>query len=223
MDRILVVEDAKDISDSLCGYLRNKGYEVLHAKTLNEARLLLSDDLSLILLDYNLPDGNGLDFCKEIKNMQSTPIIFLTVNSEENSIIACLDSGADDYITKPFKLEILSSRINAILRRVSKDINTFTCNGISLDVNNYTASLDGNYVELTAQEYKLLYLLMSNKNRIMTRDILLDIIWDSKGYIVNDNTLTVTMKRLRTKLNNPPFIKTIRGVGYRLEDINEQK
>ncbi|HEX3077075.1 MAG TPA: response regulator transcription factor [Lachnospiraceae bacterium] len=149
------------------------------------------------------------------------PIIFLTVRDEENDIVKGLDMGADDYITKPFQLPVLLSRMNAVLRR-TKDINCniLTCGEIKVDKTRTIAFYKEQELALTAGEYRLLLVFLENKNQTITRTQLLSKLWDADGYFVNDNTLTVTIKRLREKLCNPSYIKTLRGIGYRMEELS---
>ena len=230
MNRILVVEDDQTISLGIRTYLEKSGFETIAATNLEEAKisLLNEKELVLILLDLNLPDGIGYELCEFIRKRDHIPIIFLTVCDEEEQIVKGLDLGADDYITKPFKLSILLSRIQAVLRRTrhlrevaSCDYNQNTilkCGKVSIDVQKKYTYLDGQKVDLTVGEYRLLHILLSNKNHTLTRQQLLEKLWDENEQFVNDNTLTVMMKRLREKLGHPTFIKTIRGIGYLIED-----
>ena len=173
----------------------------------------------LMLIDWNLPDGTGENLCKLIrKEYPELPVIFITVKDAVNDIINAFKTGADDYITKPFDLEILYSRINALLRRSRGVGSILTCNAIRIDKSTYKVFVDNKEISLSHIEYKLLLLLMENKNHTVMRDKLLELIWDVNGNYVNNNTLTVAMKRLREKLHNPECIKTIRSFGYRMEE-----
>lgn len=166
-----------------------------------------------MLLDLNLPDGNGFSFCRQVKAFDVTlPVIFLTVRDDEKDIVRGLDMGADDYIVKPFLLSVLSSRIRAVLRRSSRtaEKGMLICGDISMDTEKLKAYIGTAEVVLTAGELRLLRVLLENKNQAITRNRLLELLWDADGNFVNDNTLTVTMKRLR-KAGNPKQIQTLRG------------
>ena len=180
---------------------------------------LLSGGYQLILLDLNLPDGSGYELCRWVKQRMDIPVIFLTVRDEVRDITKGLDMGADDYITKPFNISVLESRIGAVLRRVSAHREVvLTCGALSLDRERMQAVLEGEEIGLTALEYRLLLVLMENKGRTLPRRLILEKLWDAEGNFVNDNTLTVTIKRLREKLGNTEYIVTVRGIGYRLEE-----
>jgi len=218
--KLYYIEDDENIASKVCTYLGEKGYEVLMLHDISDAKHKLSCEVpSLCLVDWNLPDGTGGDLCKWIRNrFPELPIIFITVKDQINDIVNGFQIGADDYITKPFDLEILYSRIHALLRRVGKTNRFLTCGEITVDQCSYTVLAGQKEVSLSSMEYQLLLLLIENKNRTVTRQSLLEMIWDANGNYVNDNTLTVTMKRLREKLHNPACIKTIRSFGYRMED-----
>lgn len=220
MKQILIIEDDETILFGLQTALKKNGFLPIGCSSLTEARENFSEHISLILLDWNLPDGTGDAFCRYIKNISEIPIIFLTVRDDEKDIVKGLDIGADDYIIKPFQITVLLSRINAVLRR-TKDISqsVLTCGEITLDKTKTKAFCKGQELSLTAGEYRLLTILLENKDQTLTRTQLLDKLWDIECNFVNDNTLTVTMKRLREKLNNSQCIKTIRGIGYRMEDV----
>lgn len=180
--------------------------------------------MELVLLDLNLPDGSGFAFCSQVKAFDETlPVIFLTVRDDEKDIVKGLDMGADDYIVKPFLLSVLLSRVRAVLRRSTRaaEKGKLTCGDISMDTEKMKAYLGTEEVVLTAGELRLLRVLMENKNQAITRNRLLELLWDADGNFVNDNTLTVTMKRLREKMNNPKQIQTLRGIGYRMEETGE--
>lgn len=219
MKQILIIEDDETIMFGLQTALKKNGFLPVCCTSLAEGREKLSDHIALILLDWNLPDGMGSDYCRYVKVKRDIPVIFLTVRDDEKDIVMGLDMGADDYIIKPFQITVLISRINAVLRR-TKDISqsVLTCGEITVDKGKTKAFFTGQELALTAGEYRLLTVLLENKDHTLTRIQLLDKLWDTDGNFVNDNTLTVTMKRLREKLNSPPCIKTIRGIGYRMED-----
>ena len=175
----------------------------------------------MILIDWNLPDGSGITLCEWIRRQfgDAVSILFLTVKGETPEVVKGFQSGADDYLVKPFELEVLYARILAVLRRMGKkDGRELSCDDISLDQEKMTAYLNGKEIVLTSLEYRVLAYLMERKGKTVTRSKLLEEIWDSNGSYVNDNTLTVTIKRLREKFKNPSCIKTVRSFGYRMED-----
>ncbi|WP_315168118.1 response regulator transcription factor [Metaclostridioides mangenotii] len=221
MFTILIIEDDDTIAFGIKSFLSKNNYKVIHGENLKKGKELFKNDIDLILLDLNLPDGSGFDFCCYVKEIKDVPIIFLTIKDEESTMIKGLDMGGDDYITKPFKLSVLQSRITAVLRRtlkqqIQEDI--LWCNNIKVIKSESRVYINNHEVDLTVNEYNLLLQLLENKNRTVTRAILLEKIWDVHGEFVNDNTLSVAVKRLRDKLEDDSFIKTVRGIGYRLED-----
>lgn len=221
MNTILLVEDSESIVMGLKYSLEQEGFRVTSAKTIAEAEVASNYDL--ILLDITLPDGNGFDFFKEIKKKEDIPVIFLTARDEEIDIVKGLDLGAEDYIVKPFRVKELISRIKVALRRYNKITSSIIeCNGITLDTENMEAKKDGQRIELTSLEFKILLMLFTNKNKLVTREMILNKIWDLAGNFVNDNTLTVYIKRIREKIgdNDGKIIKTIRGVGYKVDEKN---
>lgn len=219
MIHILLLEDDETITFGITSALARKGFEVTACSTLKEAKEAFSGKFQLILLDLNLPDGSGYDFCRWVKGHMDIPIIFLTVCDDASDITKGLDMGADDYITKPFHLSVLESRIAAVLRRVPKAAgHILTCQKLTLDTEKMRAWQNGQEIVLTALEYRLLHVLMENKGRTLPRNLILDKLWDAEGNFVNDNTLTVTVKRLREKLGDSDGIETIRGIGYRMEE-----
>lgn len=231
MKKILIVEDDDTIGMGLKYYLEGEDFEVILAGTGERAILELNnnDDIKLILLDINLPDISGFDLFKRIKEMRKVSIIFLTANDLEVSIVRGLDMGADDYITKPFKARELTSRINAVLRRNNTDnydnANIIKIGNVSIDINQAKVTKNDKQIFLTALEYKILLLLVLNPNIVFTREKILADIWDVAEEYVNDNTLTVYIKRIREKIeddpSNPKIIMTIRGIGYKIGDINK--
>ena len=231
MKKILIVEDDDTIGMGLKYYLEGEDFEVILAGTGEKAILELNnnDDIKLILLDINLPDISGFDLFKKIKEMRKVSIIFLTANDLEVSIVRGLDMGADDYITKPFKARELTSRINAVLRRNNTDnydnANIIKIGNVSIDINQAKVTKNDKQIFLTALEYKILLLLVLNPNIVFTREKILADIWDVAEEYVNDNTLTVYIKRIREKIeedpSNPKIIMTIRGIGYKIGDINK--
>ncbi len=215
---VLIVEDDTTIATAIAGFLKDQGFDTLWVNTIKRAKQSLNQNIDIILVDYSLPDGVGYELCRYSYSHFKIPLIFITVNDNEKDIIKCLEAGADDYITKPFKLSILLSRINAVLRRSpNSDSVLLKCQDVVLDKSSGQVYNKGEEVLLTATEFKLLLTFMENIDQLLTREILLKKLWDQSGNFVNDNTLTVTMKRLREKLGFPSSIKTIRGIGYRLQ------
>lgn len=222
MSKILLVEDDKSIVLTLSEFLESEGFTVCDANGRTEALAHLKNEMfDLILLDVCLLDGNGFSLCTEIKKQYTVPVIFLTASSDEGSIVAGLDIGADDYISKPFKPRELISRIRSVLRRCTGSRNIITAENISIDTDKGTVEKNGEEIILSALEYKILLLFAANRGRLLSRTRLLDEIWDIAGDFVNDNTLTVYIKRIREKIEddaqNPKIIKTIRGMGYRMD------
>ena len=224
MYKILIVEDDSAIRLGLRYYLEQEGFAVLEADSVLSARNNFNSLVDLVLLDINLPDGNGFDLFKEIKNKCDIPIIFLTANYLEVSVVMGLDMGADDYITKPFKARELVSRIKSVLRRTrgKSDSNIIKIHDILIDMKQAKVFKGGIDVMLTALEYKILLILALNINTVFSRDKILSDIWDVNEAFVNDNTLTVYIKRIREKIeddpNNPKIILTVRGIGYKVGD-----
>lgn len=219
--KILLLEDDGAIAGALAGFLAEKGCCVTRCATLCEARDRLSTALpDVAVLDWNLPDGEGAAFCRELRQRwPRLPILLLTVRSDTRDILAGFDCGADDYVTKPFDREVLYSRLAALWRRSRPGAEeVMQCGGIRLDPARQAVTCGGAPVALAPLEYQLLYRLMQNRGRTVTRQQLLDALWDHNGRFVNDNTLTVTMKRLREKLGRPAALKTVRSFGYRLEE-----
>ena len=222
MKNILLVEDNEAIIMGLKYSLEQENIKVLIAKNVIETRQKLNQEkIDLVLLDVSLPDGNGFDICKKIKKKQDIPVIFLTAQDEETSVVFGLDLGADDYITKPFRTRELISRINSVLRRYGKKEDTTNIvqyKNIKIDTNSAKVYKDEKEIIFTSLEYKILLMLFTNQNKLITREQLLEKIWDIAGNFVNDNTLTVYIKRIREKLQDETIIKTVRGLGYRIGD-----
>lgn len=226
MTKILLVEDDGQIAAYLGELLRAEGFDTQIAGSKKEAgECLLAQDFDLVLLDVSLPDGNGFSICAEIKREYEIPVIFLTASGDEYSVVAGLDMGADDYIAKPFRPRELISRIRSVLRRCKKEQRILSCGDLRVNVSSATVTKGEKELFLSALEYRLLLLLLQNKGQILTRNQLLEEIWDASGEYVNDNTLSVYMKRLREKIEenpqSPRLLHTIRGIGYRMEDRAE--
>lgn len=226
MPKIYYVEDDAAIAQFVKEYLEQKGCQVEIFSLLETVRTALRQERpELILVDWNMPDGQGDGLCRWIREQwPALPLIFLTVRGESRDIVCGFENGADDYVVKPFELEVLYSRIQALLRRAGQTASgtgergKLCCGGLTLDTERMRVFSGGKEVALSQPEYQLFQILMENKGRTVTRARLLEQIWDSGGNFVNDNTLTVTMKRLREKLGNPACIRTIRSFGYRMED-----
>lgn len=221
MTTIYYIEDDPSIARSVKEYLEQHNFQVIIYTTIVGARSAVKAMLpQILLLDWNMPDGQGDRFCRWVRSeWKQLPIIFLTVRDDAKDIVAGFSDGADDYVVKPFELEVLHSRILALLRRANQVKETrLYCDNILIDTEKIAVFCNQEEVVLSQPEYQLLLLLMENKGKTLMREKLLEQVWDMNGSYVNDNTLTVTMKRLREKLCNPACIKTIRSFGYRMED-----
>ncbi len=221
MADIFLVEDDKGIIENLKEFLSTEGFSVVSATGQTEAlERLEKENFDLVLLDISLAEGNGFAVCSYIKQNTDIPVIFLTASGDEYSVVSGLDMGADDYISKPFRPRELVSRINSVLRRTGKVQSVLSAKDISIDTTKAIVKKAGKEVYLSALEYRLLLVLFHNKGILMTREKLLEEIWDVAGEFVNDNTLTVYIKRLREKIENDPakpeIILTVRGLGYKV-------
>lgn len=223
MKRIFFVEDDQSLINGLSFALKKQGYDTDIARTKQEAELLWTEGkYDLAILDVSLPDGSGYEVCKKIRRTSKIPIMFLTAADEETDIIMGLDIGGDDYITKPFKLAVLMSRINALLRRSSnfnQEDAELASNGITVKLLKGKVYKNGSPIELTASEYKLLCMFMESPNIVLSAEQILGRLWDCDENYVDNNTLTVYIRRLRTKIEddpgNPKMILTVRGMGYK--------
>lgn len=221
---IFLLEDDEAIGIGLTYSLENEGYNVTLAKSVKEAEKIIDEkEFSLYILDLTLPDGSGYDVCKRIKAKGDLPVIFLTAYDDEVNVIMGFELGADDYISKPFRVKELMLRIKSVMRRYSNETSDRIIKINSLKINTNEAKVYKNNEEiiLTAMEYRLLLILLSNRGKVLSRTALLENIWDVAGDFVEDNTLTVYIKRLRDKIEEDPakpeFIKTVRGLGYVIE------
>lgn len=221
---IFLLEDDNAIGIGLTYSLKNEGYSVTIAKTVEEAlEIIRNKTFTLYILDLTLPDGSGYDVCTQIKKQGDLPVIFLTAYDDEVNVIMGLELGADDYISKPFRVKELLARIKTVLRRYNKDTADGMINigNIKINTNEAKVYKDSKEVILTAMEYRLLLIFINNRGIVLSRQKLLEDIWDVAGDFVNDNTLTVYIKRLRDKIEEDPaspnIIKTVRGLGYILE------
>lgn len=219
--RILLVEDNESIILGLEYLLTQEGYQAVTARSLEEAAAAVKKQpIDLILLDIMLPDGNGFDFCRRVKEECDISVIFLTAREEEWDVVKGLDLGADDYIVKPFRNRELISRIKSVLRRNGKGSLILQCGDIIMNLETGMVSRGGEEIPLTKLEYKILSSMMAYPGKLFTREEILAGIWDISNNFVNDNTLTVSIKRIREKLGDEDgkIIKTVRGIGYRIEN-----
>ena len=231
MNKILLLEDDAGLIDGLCYSLKKNGFDVEPVRTVSEILKLLVqiDRYDLLILDVTLPDGTGFEVCEKVRNQNTRiPIIFLTASDEEVNVIRGLDTGGDDYITKPFKLGELCSRIRALLRRAGVDGQdhppSIQCGDIMIDFTGSRVLLKGRLLDLTITEYRLLCLLVQNADQTLTRNTILKRLWDNEGDFVDDNTLSVYVRRLREKVETDPFhpehLLTVRGFGYQWKEVS---
>lgn len=218
MEQILIVEDDNTLNSGLCKALREEGRRIVSCESIAEARDQLSlNTVSFVLLDVNLPDGNGLELLREIKTLYpEIPVILLTANDTDRDIVAGLEQGADDYITKPFSLSVLRARVNTQLRKAQRSTGegVFSDNVYVFDFNSMVFTVGGRQVELSKTEQRLLHILTDNSGLTVKRDVLIDRLWTDGAEFVDENALSVTVKRLRDKLSAQEKIKTIYGIGY---------
>lgn len=220
MATILIVEDDKLLNKGVSFALKKEGYEIISAYTKREGKaLILNNNIDFLLLDINLPDGSGLDLCNEIRENAKFPIVFFTSNDTEGDMIKGFENGCDDYLAKPFSIEVLKYKVNAMIKRkieVNKD--EFRHKELSIDFNSMKVQKNHREIKLTSTEYKLLELLAKNRGNVMTKEVILEKIWDLNNNFVDENTLSVNIRRLRKKIENdsknPEYIITIFGIGY---------
>lgn len=223
MKKILLVEDDLSLIDGLKFFIQKNGFYVDIAKTVKEALETFEEsNYDMLVLDLTLPDGTGFDICRTVRQSSNVPIIFLTASDEEVNVVMGLDIGGDDYITKPFKLNELMSRINAIMRRTNIlqiEQNVVHSNDIMINLEESRVFKNKNEIEVTSAEYRLLCLFMKNPNIVLTREKILDRLWDNNGSFIDDNTLSVYIRRLRCKIEDDPekpkYLLTVRGTGYK--------
>ena len=221
MSKILIVEDDITIIRTLDAYLHSEGFETVSVSEEREAlTAIVNENVDLLLLDISLAEGNGFAVCEAAKG-HGLPVIFLTASGDENSVVHGLDMGADDYIAKPFRPRELVSRIRSVLRRSGKTNSVAMLGSVSVDAEKGIVSKNGTEINLSALEFRLLMTFVNHRGKLLTRNALLEEIWDAGGDFVNDNTLTVYIKRLREKIEDDPqkpeIIKTVRGLGYRVD------
>lgn len=218
MKKILMIEDDTDLQEGLAFSLNLDGYETTCTAAAQEGlRLLKSSRFDLLLLDCNLPDGNGFELCTQIRSFSQIPILMLTARDTEMDEVKALELGANDYMRKPFSLAVLKVRIRKLLQRTEQP-EILVSNGISIDKNRCTVSRNEEEIICSQTEYRLLLYLIENKNKVLSKDQILHHIWDSSGKFVDDNTVSVNIRRLRTKIEADPaapcFLKTVYGLGY---------
>ncbi|MBO5259634.1 MAG: response regulator transcription factor [Agathobacter sp.] len=223
MTNILLVEDDPGIVANLTEFLKREGFSITAVNGQTKAMELLMEEnvpFDLLLLDVSLSDGNGFSICAAVKAKMSIPVIFLTASGDEYSVVTGLDLGADDYIPKPFRPRELISRINSVLRRYGTKPVLFSYEGLTLDPGKAQVHKNGQELFLSALEYRLLLFFFQNRGTVLSRTRILEELWDLAGEFVNDNTLTVYIKRLREKIEddpaNPVYIQTLRGIGYKM-------
>ena len=220
MATVLIIEDDKILNRGVTFALKKEGYNVISAYSKFEGKqMILNNEIDFLLLDINLPDGNGIDICKEIRGKVNFPIVFFTANDTEEDMVKGFESGCDDYITKPFSVALLRHKVNATLRKnniINKNI--FEYDSLKVDFDKMSVVINDKEVNLTITEYKLLELLIKNRGQVLTKEILLEKVWDSNGNFVDGNTLSVNIRRLRSKIEidskKPRYIITIFGIGY---------
>lgn len=220
MSRVLVIEDDEILNGGLCYNLQKRGITPFSAYTLEEAKgLLLKEAYDLIVLDVNLPDGSGFEFAQDIVALYEIPFIFLTAHNLEDEIIGGYHMGAEDYITKPFRIQIAMEKIQAVLRRCGgrHEESCYSCGNLDIDFEKRIVRKSGELLELTPTEFDLLQFFCKNRRKILTKDILLENIWDSRRRFVSEHTLSLNISRLRNKIADDKFdyIKNIYGMGYR--------
>jgi len=220
MKKILIIEDDENLSRGIAFTFEKDGYDAVSTGNIKEGkRMLEQQKIDLIILDLGLPDGNGMDFCKEIRSHSKIPIIMLTACDLETDEVSGLLAGADDYITKPFSLSIFRARVETLLRRMEAESSHIILSGkYRLDTNLCKLFQEDEEILISATEYKLLYFLMTNAEQVLSKEQILSSLWDNDGNFVDENTLPVNISRLRAKLEddpkNPRIIKTIHGIGY---------
>ncbi len=221
--KIAMIEDDSTISFAVSTFMKRYNVEVVVFDSLEATKQIDLKDYNLIILDANLPDGSGFDYLKWLREFSGIPVIMLTVKNEDEYVLKGFENGADEYITKPFSLPVLKARIDNLFRRKGMSNNEIVFNELNLNLSSMTAKLNNDNLELNRQEFAVLELLLENKNVNLIRERIIDTVWEYDLYEVNDNTLTVTVKRLRNKLKDyGKYIKTVRGIGYMWEDSSDE-
>ncbi|MGI6070087.1 MAG: response regulator transcription factor [Blautia sp.] len=225
MQRILVVEDDLMLNEGIVYKLKKEGYETISAHDLEETKKMLGQQPDLVILDVNLPDGDSREFLKRLRAQNPVPVIFLTARNTEKDMIGGYDAGGDDYVTKPFSMAVLLCRVKALLKRNQEGSRKFYYSGsLSYDFENGQLVISGETIPLTPTEGKLLEVLLNHRNMVLTREVLLDRVWDVDENFVDEKTLNVNIQRLRKKIErepgNPKWIRTVFGIGYKWSDGN---
>ena len=221
--KIAMIEDDSTISFAVSTFMKRYNVEVVVFDSLEATKQIDLKDYNLIILDANLPDGSGFDYLKWLREFSGIPVIMLTVKNEDEYVLKGFENGADEYITKPFSLPVLKARIDNLFRRKGMSNNEIVFNELNLNLSSMTAKLNNDNLELNRQEFAVLELLLENKNVNLIRERIIDTVWEYDLYEVNDNTLTVTIKRLRNKLKDyGKYIKTVIGIGYMWEDSSDE-
>lgn len=218
MKKIAIIEDDKLFHEVLHRTLKKAGYQVADAFSLAQGYEVLKEYPSLLIIDRNLPDGDGVALCRKVKVCEDIPVLFLTARDEEKEVIKAFDLGADDYLVKPFSMAVLLKHIEAIFRRMGKNREIFQYENLKIDFERKQVFSETEEVKLTAKEYKLLEILAKNKGRVLTKTMLLQQVWDVEGTFVEENTVNVTLNRLKKKIepdpSNPIYITNLFGIGY---------
>ena len=216
MKTIAIIEDDKLLNEALSRMITKAGYETLRAYTLREGISLIYRLPDLMIIDINLPDGEGTKLCRQAREYSTIPVLFLTARDEEQDMLTAFDTGADDYVVKPFSMKVLLKRIEVVLKR-NREGSVLTCGDITLYPEKKQVFSDDEEISLTAKEYQLLELFMANQNQVLTKENILDRIWGIDGEFVEENTLSVTISRLKKKLGREQsHIRNVFGLGYRM-------
>ena len=219
---ILIVEDDIAIQETLKELLCMKGYQVQQAYHMKEALLLDKSHIDAMIIDIQLPDGNGITLCQQMRQQSQIPILFLTAKDDEQTIVEALNAGGDDYITKPFRANELLARLNCIMRRIEHNHDIIQTNDLSIDIRKYRVMKNNQEIVLSAIGYEILFLIVQNQGMVITRERMIEFIEEKTGNYIEDNTVSVHMKRLREKLGQyqqQEYIETVRGIGYRWKNI----
>ena len=219
---ILIVEDDIAIQETLKELLCMKGYQVQQAYHMKEALLLDKSHIDVMIIDIQLPDGNGISLCQQMRQQSQIPILFLTAKDDEQTIVEALNAGGDDYITKPFRANELLARLNCIMRRIEHNHDIIQTNDLSIDIRKYRVMKNNQEIVLSAIGYEILFLIVQNQGMVITRERMIEFIEEKTGNYIEDNTVSVHMKRLREKLGQyqqQEYIETVRGIGYRWKNI----
>lgn len=218
-NKVIIVEDDTLLNRALCKTFTNAGYEAAGAMSMQEAQGLLEDGAALMIVDIGLPDGDGFSLCRQVQNSREIPVIFLTARDDEEDMIRAFDCGADDYLVKPFPMAVLLKHAQAVMRRTGEENTKLFCyEDLSIDYERKQVMSQGKTINLTNKEYDLLVLLARNRTKVITKQMILEQIWDVQGAFVEENTVNVTLFRLRKKIEpdpaNPVYIKNVFGLGY---------